>query len=80
VGDKSEFEGEVRSVVEKLAQRSVRVNSLLFERNYLDSLKVLHLVSFLESKLGARIPDELITLDNFRSVQAITNAFWNYSR
>lgn len=72
------FERQLRSFVEDLAERPVRTNSLLFERDYLDSLKVLDLISFLEARLGIRILDEQITLDNFRSVRIITNAFWKH--
>ena len=71
------FELELRSFVEGLAKRPVRINSLLFERDYLDSLKVLDLISFLEERLDLRIQDEQITLSNFRSIRVIANAFCN---
>ena len=78
--DRDAFERQLRVFVEGLAERPVRSNSLLFERDYLDSLKVLDLISFLEAKLRIRIPDEQITLDNFRTIRDMTNAFWNDRR
>ena len=73
---RSAFEKELKAYIERLAQRSVRVNSRLFEKDYLDSLKILNLVSFLELRLQRRIRDEEITLDNFNSVRDIADAFW----
>lgn len=79
-GSRPAFERELRSFIEGLARRPVRVNSRLFERDYLDSLKILNLISFLESRLGVRISDDQITLDNFGTVRDIANAFWNPPR
>lgn len=73
---RSAFEQELKAYIESLAQRPVRVNSRLFEKEYLDSLKILSLVSFLELHLQRRIRDEEITLDNFNTVRDIANAFW----
>ena len=74
------FEKELREWIAGLAERPVRVNSRLFEDDYLDSLKILNLIAFLESRLRIRIPDDKVTLDNFASVRHISNAFWNESR
>jgi acyl carrier protein len=74
------FEKQLRAFVETLAQRTVRSNSRLFEHDYLDSLKVLDLISFIEAKLKIRIEDEQITLDNFRTIRVIADAFWNLRR
>jgi acyl carrier protein len=75
VPSRDPFEREPRLFVESLARRPVRVDSRLFERDYLDSLKVLDLISFLEARLDIHIHDEQITLDNFRSIRVIANAF-----
>jgi acyl carrier protein len=80
VPSQAAFERELRSFVEGLAKRPVRVNSRLFERDYIDSLKVLDLISFLESRLDIQIRDEQITLGNFRSIRVIADAFWRHRR
>jgi acyl carrier protein len=72
------FEKQLRAFVETLAQRPVRSNSRLFESDYLDSLKVLNLISFLEAEMRIRIEDEQITLDNFRTIRDIADAFWTH--
>jgi acyl carrier protein len=41
---------------------------------------VLDLISFIEAKLKIRIEDEQITLDNFRTIRVIADAFWNLRR
>jgi acyl carrier protein len=44
----------------------------LIERGVLDSLGLFHLVSFLESTYDIKVDDLELTLDNFRSIEAIT--------
>ena len=77
MADREQFERELRGFVETLANRPVRANSALFEKDYLDSLKVLDLISFLEEKLQIQIRDEEITLDNFRTIRVVSHAFFD---
>jgi acyl carrier protein len=77
VPDRERFERDLRGFVERLAEKPVRVNSPLFEREFLDSLKVLDLISFIEEKLQIKIHDEEITLDNFRTIRVIRDAFFD---
>ena len=55
--------------------RAVRVSTPLFAAGLLDSLKILDLICFVEAALGIRIPDHRVTLANFKSIQAISDAF-----
>lgn len=55
--------------------KKVALDTLLFEEGGLDSLKILKLIAFLELESGRKIPDELIVMDRFRSVEVITRNF-----
>jgi acyl carrier protein len=67
--------GFIRTLAPEHAGR-VRSTTRLFESGVIDSQKVLDLISYVENQTGIHIPDEKITLENFRSILAITNAFW----
>jgi acyl carrier protein len=74
-----QFQRDLAGFVQALAPehaRQIRSTTRLFETGIVDSYQVLELISYLENALGIRIPDEDVTLDNFRSIRAITNAFW----
>ncbi len=62
------------------ARRPVRVTALLFSGSLIDSLKILDLIAFVESSLGIHIPDHEVTIHNFRTIRAISNAFWKRRR
>ena len=47
----------------------------LFEDGYINSLRVLDLIAFVEKTLGRRIPDRAVRLANFRTVATIVRAF-----
>ena len=47
----------------------------LFDDGWIDSLKILHLIAFVEIQAGRRIPDELIVMDRFRTVGEIARNF-----
>src|SRR5438105_2763739 len=49
----------------------------LFESGLLDSLSILHLIARVEELTGRAVPDRLVVMKNFRSVEAIAAAFWN---
>jgi acyl carrier protein len=55
--------------------KKVDVDTPLFEDGWLDSLKILQLIAFLELKSGRKIPDELIVMDRFRTVGVIAQGF-----
>jgi acyl carrier protein len=65
----------VNTLITEPKARRVRGTTPLFASGLIDSLKVLDLISFVESTLGIRIPDHKITLDNFRTIKAISKAF-----
>ena len=47
----------------------------LFDDGWIDSLKILHLIAFVEIQSGKRIPDELIVMHRFRTVGEIARNF-----
>ncbi len=73
-----DFQRELTAFVKVLAPEhahKIRATTRLFETGIIDSLRVLDLIAHIENALGIRIPDERITLENFRSILAITHAF-----
>lgn len=57
------------------SKRKVDMDTQLFEEGWLDSMKILQLIAFLEIESGRRIPDEEIVMDRFRTVGVITRNF-----
>jgi acyl carrier protein len=55
---------------------SIEPSTLLFETGIVDSLSILHLIAFLEDQIGRSIPDQMILPPNFKSPDAIVQAFW----
>lgn len=55
--------------------RKASANTPLFDEGWIDSLKILHLIAFLEVKSGRKIPDELIVMDRFRTPELIAKNF-----
>lgn len=47
----------------------------LFASGLLDSLSILHLIAAIEEFTGQRVPDELVVMKHFQTVEAITAAF-----
>lgn len=54
---------------------TIDANSALFENGIIDSLKILHLLGFIESVIGRAIPDEEIVMKHFRTVRVIAGRF-----
>ena len=54
----------------------VAVGTPLFESGLLDSLSILHLIAQVEQLTGRPVPDYLVLMKHFRTVQAITATFW----
>jgi acyl carrier protein len=49
----------------------VDADARLFEDGYIDSIRVLDLIAFVEREIGRKVPDKLVRLSTFRSVRAI---------
>jgi acyl carrier protein len=57
------------------SQEKVAPDTALFDEGRIDSLKILRLIAFLEVRSGRKIPDELIVMDRFRTIEAIAKNF-----
>ena len=55
----------------------VQPDTPLFDDGLVDSLKILQLIAFVESKTGRTIPDGEVVMSNFRSVQTIAGHFFH---
>jgi acyl carrier protein len=53
----------------------VQATTPLFVEGILDSLSILHLIAAVEDATGGAIPDQLVVMNNFHSVRAMTAAF-----
>jgi acyl carrier protein len=47
----------------------------LFEDGWIDSLKILKLIAYIELMIGRNIPDDEIVMKNFRTVTVIVEHF-----
>ena len=47
----------------------------LFEQGRLDSLAVLHLIAAIEDMTGQPVPDRLVSMKYFQTIQTLTDAF-----
>jgi acyl carrier protein len=52
--------------------KQIRPSDNLLETGVLDSLGLMQLVIFIEEKLGVKVPDEDVVIENFSSVDALT--------
>lgn len=57
------------------SQEKVAPDTALFDESRIDSLKILRLIAFLEVRSGKKIPDELIVMDRFRTIETIAKNF-----
>lgn len=81
VGSKHAFQQALKHFVQSLAlardtRGTVRVNTPLFASRLIRSIEVFDLIVLIEELTGRAVPDEEVTLRNLRSIQAITEAFW----
>ena len=60
-----------------LADKGAKADALtpLFREGWIDSLKILQLIAFVEVQRGAGIPDREIIMDRFQNVRAICEHF-----
>jgi len=57
------------------SREKVAPDTALFDEGRIDSLKILRLIAFLEVRSGKKIPDELIVMDRFRTIETIAKNF-----
>ena len=70
------FEEALKGFIEENLVRDkssgpVAFNESLMERGVLDSLGLMNLIAFIEEKVGVRIPDDEVMLENFETINAI---------
>ena len=53
----------------------VGASTPLFDSGPIDSLGILHLIAFIEETTGRKIPTRLVTMEHFRTVDAICASF-----
>ena len=51
-------------------------STLLFEKGGIDSLSIVHIVTFLEAAIGGTLPLQDISMKNFRTVEHIADLYW----
>ena len=51
-------------------------STLLFEAGGIDSLSIIHIVSFLEAAIGTTLSLQDINMKSFRTVDEIADLFW----
>lgn len=66
----------VRSRTKSECADEINEDSLLTKHEILDSLEMMSLISYVETLLESEIPDELMSFDNFESVQKIQSVFF----
>jgi len=59
------------------SEKKVESDTPLFDEGWIDSLKILRLIAFLEVTAGKKIPDALIVMDRFRTIETIAKNFLN---
>ena len=53
----------------------VRADTPLFESGRLDSLSILHLIAAIEESTGTPVPDALVTMKHFQTIETIVETF-----
>ncbi|MEK6967685.1 MAG: hypothetical protein AABX51_03585 [Nanoarchaeota archaeon] len=61
----------------KIKNKKINTDTYLFSSGLLDSMNILDIVGFMEKKLGRKLESEEIVMKNFRSIDAISEAFFN---
>jgi acyl carrier protein len=54
----------------------VSAGTPLFESGLLDSMSILHLIAKIEELTGREVPDQLVVMKHFRTVEAMTAALF----
>jgi acyl carrier protein len=55
--------------------RRAKPDTPLFEDGWIDSLKILKLIAYVELMIGRKIPEEEIVMKNFRTADTIAQHF-----
>lgn len=70
----SDARAELREFVAKrFPEGKLQDDHDIFESGFVNSLFAMELVMFIEQNLDARIPNDELTLDNFRTVDVMTD-------
>ncbi|MFI7000145.1 acyl carrier protein [Nocardia sp. NPDC050175] len=70
----SDVRSEIRDFVAKrFPEGRLQDNRDIFESGFVNSLFAMELVMFIEQNLGGRIPNDELMLDNFRTVDVMTD-------
>jgi acyl carrier protein len=65
----------VRSGLLKGKNVAIDADTYLFDDGLVDSLSILTLIAFLETRIGRSIPDQEVVMEHFRSVRAMDRRF-----
>ncbi len=57
-------------------QQPVDAATPLFEGGRIDSLSIVHLMAAIEDLTGRQVPDHLVSMQHFRTVDTITRTFF----
>jgi acyl carrier protein len=55
-------------------------NTQLFEDRLINSLKIIELIAFLEKKFRIKVDDQMVTMENFKSVKTMVDKFLPYEK
>lgn len=67
----------IRTRLIKNQKIQIDENTLLFEKQYIDSMTILDLIGFIEKEGGKKLSSNDIVMENFRTVRAICHKFLN---
>jgi acyl carrier protein len=71
---------EIRSfITQRFPQAEVTDSCDIFEFGFVNSLFAMELVMFIETTFGITIPNEELTLDNFRTIDAMAGVITRQS-
>ncbi len=77
-GARARFAEEMARWLERRLGRPglvLRADTPLFAGGLVDSLRILELIAWTERETGRRIPDEMIRMDHFRTIETIARTF-----
>lgn len=75
--DATAFEEELLRFIRRLSGSSAPVASdtALLESGLIDSRRVVNLIEFIEQRLAITVPEELLSMEHFRTVRDIVRNF-----
>jgi|694.fasta_scaffold122551_2 acyl carrier protein len=62
-------------LIQKFFRKNINIDQNLFENNFLDSLKVLDLINFLEKKTKKKISPTKVNQKSFSTIRDIAKIF-----